>query len=37
MSQDSLETPEFLEETDYLDLKETEVSLAYQELMVYLE
>lgn len=37
MSQDSLETLEFLEETDYLDLKETEVSLAYQELMVYLE
>lgn len=25
VSQDSLETPEFLEETDYLDLKETEV------------
>lgn len=25
VSLDSLETPEFLEETDYLDLKETEV------------
>lgn len=37
MNLDSLETLEFPEETDCLDLKETEVSLAYLELMVYLE
>lgn len=37
MSLDYRETLEFPEEMDCLDLRETEVSLGYLELMVYLE